>query len=433
MNKRILRLAIPNILSNLAIPLQGIVDTALMGHLEDEVYIGAIGLGATLFAIIYWGFGFIRMGTTGLVAQAFGRDDQKTIILTLVRALGVALLAAGLVLLFREGIVTLAFDYMIDGEADTERLAGEYFLIRVLAAPAALSLFAFKGWFLGMQNARFPLLLTLVVTLSNIAFSLWFVEGMDMTSEGVAYGTLCAQYIGLALSVILFRMRYLTEFLFLKKIKKEILEIKTLTHFFAINSDIFFRTLALTFAFTFFDIKSAEAGNTTLAVNKILNQLLFLISYGVDGFAFAAESIVGRYVGSREGEKLKRAIRLLMMWGMGLGVVFSLLYAVGGSWMLSVFTSQEHLLASANEYLPWMILLPILSAAAFLWDGIYIGAMATRPLLYMMLISTFGVFLPVYYLSFPYWGNHGLWLAMSAFMLSRSLSLSIMARKTIYF
>lgn len=433
MNRRILRLAIPNILSNLAIPLQGIVDTALMGHLDDEVYIGAIGLGATLFAIIYWGLGFIRMGTTGLVAQAFGRDDKNTITLTLVRALAVALFAAGLVMLFRHGIVNLAFDYMIDGEADTERLAGEYFLIRVLAAPAALSLFAFKGWFLGMQNARFPLILTLVVTLSNIVFSFWFVKGMGMTSEGVAYGTVFAQYLGLGSCLILFRLKYLSEFLFLQKIKREILEIKALKHFFSINSDIFFRTLALTFAFTFFDIKSAEAGNTTLAVNKILNQMLFLISYGVDGFAFAAESIVGRYVGSREGDKLRRAIRLLMLWGMGLGAVFSLLYAVGGSWMLRIFTSQEHLLESANIYLPWMIVLPLLSAAAFLWDGIYIGAVATRMLLYMMLISTFAVFLPVYYISFPYWGNHGLWLAMSAFMLSRSLTLWIMAQKTIYF
>lgn len=432
MNKRILRLAIPNILSNLAIPLQGIVDTALMGHLDDEVYIGAIGLGATLFAVIYWGLGFIRMGTTGLVAQAFGRDDKPTIILTLVRALGVALLAAGLVLVFRQGIVTLAFDYMIDGEADAERLAGEYFLIRVLAAPAALSLFAFKGWFLGMQNARFPLVLTLVVTVSNMVFSFWFVRGMGMTSDGVAYGTLCAQYMGLGLSVLLFRMRYLKEFHLLKTIQKDILELKALRHFFSINSDIFFRTLALTFAFTFFDVKSAEAGNTTLAVNKILNQMLFLISYGVDGFAFAAESIVGRYAGSREGEKLKRAIKLLMAWGLGLGAIFSLLYAVGGSWMLRIFTSQEHLLQSAIEFLPWMIVLPILSAAAFLWDGIYIGAVATRMLLYMMLISTFAVFLPVYYIAFPYWGNHGLWLAMSAFMLSRSLSLTFMAKKTIY-
>jgi MATE family multidrug resistance protein len=413
--------------------MQGIVDTALMGHLDDEVYIGAIGLGATLFAIIYWGLGFIRMGTTGLVAQAFGRDDKNTITLTLVRALAVALFAAGLVMLFRHGIVNLAFDYMIDGEADTERLAGEYFLIRVLAAPAALSLFAFKGWFLGMQNARFPLILTLVVTLSNIVFSFWFVKGMGMTSEGVAYGTVVAQYLGLGSCLILFRLKYFSEFLFLQKIKREILEIKALKHFFAINSDIFFRTLALTFAFTFFDIKSAEAGNTTLAVNKILNQMLFLISYGVDGFAFAAESIVGRYVGSREGDKLRRAIRLLMLWGMGLGAVFSLLYAVGGSWMLRIFTSQEHLIESANIYLPWMIALPLLSAAAFLWDGIYIGAVATRMLLYMMLISTFAVFLPVYYISFPYWGNHGLWLAMSAFMLSRSITLWIMAQKTIYF
>ncbi len=433
MNKRILRLAIPNIFSNLAIPLQGIVDTALMGHLDDEVYIGAIGLGATIFAIIYWGLGFIRMGTTGLVAQAYGRKDHDTVTLTLFRALGVALIAAGLVLVFREGIVTLAFDHMIDGEADTERLAADYFFIRILAAPAALSLFAFKGWFLGMQNARFPLILTLAVTISNIVFSLWFVKGMEMTSDGVAYGTLLAQYVGLALCLVLMRMRYWKEVLHFRRIRKALLEIAALRHFFSINSDIFFRTLALTFAFTFFDIKSAEAGNTTLAVNKILNQMLFLISYGVDGFAFAAESIVGRYVGSRQGDKLRQAIRLLMLWGLGLGAVFSLLYAAAGPLMLQVFTSQEHLLREANVYLPWMIALPLLSAAAFLWDGIYIGAVATRTLLYTMILSTFAVFLPVYYLSFPSMGNHGLWLAMSAFMLSRSLFLSFMAKKVIYF
>jgi MATE family multidrug resistance protein len=433
LNRRILRLAVPNILSNLAVPLQGVVDTALMGRMDSDVYIGAVGLGATLFSVIYWGFSFLRMGTTGLTAQAYGSRDHTSGMLTLGRALLVAGLGSILVITLRHPLMALSFEWVIDGDPEVEQLASQYFLIRIFAAPAALGLYAFKGWFLGMQNARFPLILTLLVTLSNVAFSFWFVLGEGMTSDGVALGTVGAQYVGLATAFLLFRLKYMKAFHAGRKAQKDLFNLLALRRFFAVNSDIFFRTLALTFAFAFFDIKSAELSNQTLAINKILSHLLMLMAFGVDGFAYAAESLVGRYTGSKDGEQLRRAVRLLMLWGLGLGAIFSLLYGVGGALFLRIFTNQPELLSHARTFLPWMIGLPLLSAAAFMWDGVYIGATATRPLVLTMLVSTFGVFLPVYYLSFPALGNHGLWLAMSAFMLSRSVFLSVLAKKIIFF
>ena len=429
MNRTILRLAIPIILSHISIPLLGMVDTALMGRLGSEIYIGAVALGSILFSFIYWGFGFLRMGTTGLTAQAFGEEDRQESASILGRALIVAGGGGLLLILLRNQIGGLGFG-LIQGEEAVEAFAREYFHIRILAAPATISTFAFHGWFLGMQNARYPMILTVFVNLANIGFNILFVVLLGMKSDGVAWGTVCAQYLGLALTAGLFFFRY-RDFFALFNMRK-ILHLTSLKRFFAVNTDIFIRTILLVSVFAFFTSKSAALGSVVLAANQILLQYINLMSYAVDGFAIAGESLVGRFMGARDSLKLNRSARLLLYWGMGFGAFFALAYTIFGRALLRIFTDQPAIIQSAQPFLWWMGLLSIFGSFAYMWDGIYIGATATKPMRNMMLVSTFGVFLPAYYLTIESLGNHGLWLALLLFLVSRGLSLFILSKKRIF-
>jgi MATE family multidrug resistance protein len=428
-NKRILHLAIPNILSNLSIPLLGMVDTALMGHLEDERHLGAIALGGILFNFIYWGFAFLRMGTTGMTAQAFGRKDMSDSILTLSRAMLVAIAGSLLIILLQLPIAWLGFS-LLEGDADVEAIARAYFRIRIWAAPASLGLYAFHGWFLGMQNARFPMVLTILVNLLNIAFSLLFIYHFGLKSDGVALGTVCAQYLGLATAIFLFFWKYK------KKMPRihlaEVLDLVALRRFFSVNADIFIRTILLVFSFAFFTSKSAAIGNSVLAANQVLLQYFFAMSYAVDGFAYAAESLIGRFRGEADEKGIRHAVRLLFLWGMGFGLLFALIYLVGGNELLYLFTDNPDVMEAAKPYLLWLALLPLAGSAAFMWDGVYIGATETRTMRNTMLIATLLIFLPAYYLTVPHIGNHALWLAMNAFMLARAVLLWGMAGRRIY-
>ncbi|RMG32175.1 MAG: MATE family efflux transporter [Bacteroidetes bacterium] len=429
MNKTILRLAIPNILSNISVPLLGMVDTALMGRLESEIYLGAIALGSIIFNFIYWGFAFLRMGTTGMTAQAFGQGNQQESMLIFSRAMTVALGGGLLLLIMQSGIGWLGFS-ILEGDAEIKQLARQYFDIRIYAAPATLGLYAFHGWFLGMQNARYPLLLTLLVNLMNILFNLLFVFHFDMKANGVALGTVVAQYIGLVAAIGLFFYRYRAFIRY--HIWTDILEIGALRRFFGVNADIFIRTICLVFTFGFFTSKSASIDALTLAANQVLLQYFHLMAYGVDGFAFAAESLAGKYLGARDLRSLRRAIRLLFVWGVGLGLLFALFYLIWGKDLLFIFTNQQHIIAQAQTYLWWMALIAVGGAVSFMWDGVYIGSTATRAMRNTMLIATLGVFLPAFYLSFPTLGNHGLWLAMTLFMLARGILLGMLASKSIF-
>ena len=270
MNKRILRLAIPNILSNLSVPLLSSVDTAVVGHLDQVYYIGAIAIGSMIFNFIYWGFGFLRMGTTGLTAQAFGKKDTAEISLIFSRSIFIALLSASALILFQNYIAKFSF-YLIDASSDVEFYAMEYFYIRIYAAPATLLLYVFHGWFLGMQNARFPLILTIIVNVLNIIFNLVFVYALGMKADGVALGTVIAQYIGLVLAILLYLFKY-SDYKIIKDIKK-IFELASIKKFLKVNFDIFIRTLFLIFAFSFFTAESATFGDDILAANTILLQL----------------------------------------------------------------------------------------------------------------------------------------------------------------
>jgi MATE family multidrug resistance protein len=416
MNREMLRLAIPNIISNISVPLLSTVDTALMGRLS-EAHIGAVGLGAMMFNFIYWNFGFLRMGTTGITAQAFGKDRSDQIILTLGRALVVASLIASVILVLQYPAGQLAFQLMNVPEAQ-RGLVTDYFYIRVWAAPASLGLYAFMGWFFGMQNAVFPLIITVVINVLNIALNFLFVLYFGMEADGVALSTLIVQYVGLLLAAILFWWKYRSYLIHLKR--KALLLRDELQQFLVINRDIFIRTACLTFAFSFFYSQSAESGALILAANVILMQFVNWMSYGVDGFAYAAESLVGKYVGQADRVATKKAVRLSFIWGMMLAVLYAILYGFFGTTILQLFTNQSAVLTATLPFLFWMAVFPLASTPCYIWDGIYIGLTASTGMRNAMLLAL-SVYLIVHFLFKASFGNHGLWAALIVFMVARAI------------
>ena len=414
MNKEILRLAIPNIISNISVPLLSTVDTALMGRMS-ALHIGAVGVGAMIFNFVYWNFGFLRMGTTGMTAQAFGKKNDAEIIITLGRALLVVLVLALLVLMFQYPIGEFSF-YLMNATEDQYPLLRKYFYIRVWAAPATLALYAFMGWFFGMQNAIYPMILTIAINVVNIGLSFYLVAYWGMDVDGVAYGTLIAQYFGLFLAFFLFYYKYAS---LLEHYRSDVLlKMDELKQFLSINRDIFLRTFCLTFAFGFFYSQSAIYGETILAINVILLQFLNWMSYGIDGFAFAAESLVGKYIGAADEKGTFKAIRLSFFWGLVLSLLFSLTYGLFGEELLYLFTDQVELIEMSQVYLFWMILFPVISFSCYLWDGIFIGMVAAITMRNAMVISLI-LYLAVHMLLAPRLENHGIWLALLIFMAIR--------------
>lgn len=428
LNKSILSLAIPNIISNISVPLLSSVDTAVVGHLDQVSYLGAIALGSMIFNFIYWAFGFLRMGTTGLTAQAHGRSDEQESFNVLLRALSVAVGGAIVLLIFQEVIGYVSF-LLINSNSEVELLAREYFDIRIYAAPATLSVYVFHGWFLGKQNARIPMIIVILINILNIGFNLLFIYQFDMKSNGVALGTVCAQYIGLIISVIFYFRSFHNKNLLIKL--NRIFDLKAISNFFKINFDIFVRTLLLVFTFTYFTAESAAYGENILAANTILLQLWMLLSYGIDGFAFASESLVGKAVGENNKYLLKKVIGYSFYWGMGLSVLYSMTYLIFGHSILSIYTDKLFLIELAGSFLIWTIIAPVINSVCYIWDGIYIGATQTQPMRNSMIVSSLIIFLPIYYLTNDLLGNHSLWMAMTIFMLSRGLFLSILSKKYI--
>ena len=428
MNKNILRLAIPNILSNLSIPLLSSVDTAVVGHLDRITYLGAIAIGTMIFNFIYWGFGFLRMGTTGLTAQAHGRKNDEDIILTLGRAVSFGVISGILLFAVQDLISSLAF-YLVNASKEVEFYASEYFQIRIYAAPATLALYGFHGWFLGMQNAKYPLILSIFVNVINIIFNLMFIYLLGMKSDGVALGTVCAQYLGLILAVVLYLKKYSQLNIHINF--KSIFETKALKKFYAVNLDIFIRTLGLIFVFSYFTAVSAEFGEDILAANTILMQLWMILAYGVDGFAFAAESLVGKYFGARDLIKLKQVVKLSFIWGTGLGIILSFVYLIFGENILSIYTNKYYLIELSMQFFVWTIIAPLLNSACFIWDGIFIGATASKPMRNSMIFCT-GAFILIFFATRGALGNHALWLAMTLFMILRGITLTIYSKKHIF-
>lgn len=415
------------ILSNLSVPLLGMVDTAVMGHLDHAYYMGAVAIGALIFSFVYWGFGFLRMGTTGLVAQSIGADDQSEANAVLLRGCVVALVLA-VVLLALQPLIAWASFSLINASVEVEHHARTYFDIRIWSAPATLITYVIVGWFLGRQNAKVPLLITLVVNVINIVLDFIFVIGLDMTIEGVAWASVIADYSGLALAGFLtWRLLVRAKVSYDKDL---IFKRQAIAKLFSVNHTIFIRTLCLVFAFAFFTAKGAEFGDTILAVNALLLNFQTLMAYVLDSFAHAAEALVGHDIGNNDPASLNSTVKIIMLSSLIFATLFSIAYWLVGPHIIALMTDIEHVKLSAHEYLPWVIVLPLVSVWSFVYDGIFIGATRTRAMRDMMIISTFLVFVPAWY-ALQFLGNHGLWLALVLFLASRGITLGLIWRRYI--
>lgn len=412
MNRKILQLAIPSIVSNITVPLLGLVDVAIVGHLGSASYIGAIAVGGMLFNMIYWIFGFLRMGTSGMTAQVYGKRDLTEVVRTLLRAVGVGLLISLGLWILQSPILRGAF-VLIDATEEVKRWASLYFNICIWGAPAILGLYGFAGWFIGMQNSRFPMFIAITQNIVNIAASLCFVFVLGMKVEGVALGTLIAQYAGLFMAFALWLKYY-------GRLKAYIdwnglWGGEEMRRFFSVNSDIFFRTLCLVAVTTFFTSTGARQGDVILAVNTLLMQLFTLFSYIMDGFAYAGEALAGRFIGAKNDVGLRRCIRTVFLWGIGLSLSFTILYAFLGRDFLGLLTNDTSVIEASGDYFYWVLAIPLCGFSAFLWDGIFIGATATRQMLYSMLVAS-ATFFIIYYLFYRSMGNHALWMAFLGYL-----------------
>ncbi len=429
MHKDILKLSIPNILTNLTVPLLSMVDLHLMGYLGSEIYIGAIALGGVIFNFVYWGFNFLRMSISGITAQAYGKKNSNEMAMVLFRGIGIAVFGGLLLLIFQVGIEKLGFS-LLGGSPEVTELARSYFYVRIWAAPAAIALMVINGWFLGMQNALYPMIIAVSINLINIGSSFLLVREFGMEERGVAMGTVIAQYVGLLLAGILFLRKYRSVLSFFKI--KAIFVASELKSFLHVSADISVRMWCVVAVFTFFTSESATFGDVALAANSILLQFLFFFSYFLDGFAYAAEAIIGKYFGAANKAKLMEASKKLFYWGIFFGVSFTLAYYLGGRTMLTFFTDNQAVLDEAKKYLPWLIFIPLASFASFIWDGIYIGATASKAMRNTMLIASILFFFVPYYIFHPYLGVHALWMSMLLFMLSRGVAQTILAKRAVY-
>ncbi len=425
-NKQILNLAIPNIVSNITVPLLGMVDLAIMGHLDSSKYLGAIALGSMIFNFIYISFNFLRMGTSGFTAQAYGKKDNSEVLYLLMRSTLIGLLSGVLLIVLQLPIERVAF-YIIEGKADVESLAAEYFYIRIYAAPATIGLYALTGWFIGMQDAKTPMFIAIFINIANILFNLLFVYYFNMKSNGVALGTLISQYLGFfAAAFFLFRKHHR---LFAAFSFKEIIDFSALRQFLNVNFHIFVRTVLLISVFSFFTAESAKISNDILAVNTLLLQYLMMFSFIMDGFAHAAEALSGKYKGMNNNSMLIKTVKYIFLWGVVFSVLFSAVYFMFSDLLLTFFTDNSKLILMAKDYLIWISIVPLLSFASYLWDGIYVGMTASKEMMHTMLLSVFAVFLPLYYiLKTTDYGNHALWIAMLVFLLARGVFQSIYAQ-----
>lgn len=429
MNKQILRLAIPNIISNLSVPLLGVVDTALVGHLDEVYYLGALAVGSMIFNFLFWGFGFLRMGTTGLTAQAYGQRSRLEMIMILARVQIIAFSVGLLIFILQKPIADLSFRIIQSG-AEVETYSRIYFNIRILTAPAVLALYGINGWFLGMQNAKYPMIVTIFLNLLNVVLNIWFIWYLGMNVEGVAWGTVISTYLALFLAIFLFRKKYSKYVRYY--LNRELFNALEIKRYFSVNRDIFIRTICLIFTFSFFTAKSAEQGDLILAANSILLQLWMIASYGIDGFAYAAESLVGKFKGRLDIDNLKRAVYYNMTWGLVLGLSGSLIYFSFDDLILAFFTDKSNVIQLAKSVILWTVAAPLVSSFCYIWDGVFIGATATVPMRNSMLISTLIVFLPAYYIATEFIGIHGLWLAMILFMITRGVLLTLFAKSHIF-
>lgn len=424
MNKQILHIALPSIISNIMVPLLALVDTTIVGHLGSASYIAAIALGGMIFNMIYWLFNFLRMGTGGLTAQAYGANQHQATSYILLRSLTIAGGIALTLLLLQRPIFQVTFHF-VTATTEVRSLASIYFNILIWGAPAMLALYSFTGWFLGMQNARIPMCIAITQNVVNIAVSTFLVFGCHLKIEGVALGTLISQYTALLLAVIF----CLTKFDVKQHFElKAILDINTLKRFFQINRDIFLRTLCLIAVTTYFTSAGSTQGEVTLAANTLLMQFFIIFSYFMDGFAYAGEALGGRYFGAHDRLNFQRVTRCLFAWGGALSVLFFFIYFLSGTSLLHLLTDDSQVINRAQQYLPIVYFIPLISFAAFLFDGLYIGTTATRYMLISMFCASAAFFVLINVCTLS---NTLLWLAFLVYLGGRGLMQAFLFKKAV--
>jgi MATE family multidrug resistance protein len=419
------RIAAPMILSNVSVPLLGMVDTGVMGHLESSAYLGAVAIGGTIFTFLYFGMNFLRMGTTGIAAQSYGAEDYDGLRVSLGQALIVSFAIAVVILLLQIPISKIAM-VLLGGDAETQQHAATYFFVRVWSAPGTLANFALIGWFLGMQNARVPLAIFLTINITNIVLDLVFVVGLGMKVEGVALASVIAEYTGLLVGGA-FAISSLRKHAGHWPISR-LTNLNAYRAFFSVNANLFIRTMALLFTFGFVTAQGARLGPTILAANAVLMNFQNLTSLGLDGIAHAAEAMVGKAVGQKDEESLQHTVKLTLRWSLIFSAGFALVYLLGGPLIVRILTDLPDIRATAIAYLPWLIASPLISVWCFLYDGVYVGMTRAREMRNIMVFSTIAIFLPLWFLTQPF-GNHGLWFAFMAFMASRGIGMHIGYRK----
>jgi MATE family multidrug resistance protein len=453
LNKTILRLAVPSILANITVPLVGMVDMAVAGHLPGKsaaALIGGITIGAMLFDLLYWNFGFLRVGTGGLTAQAYGR---KLTLLTgldetgaghsgkdlcadgelggiLKRALRIAVLSGLALIVLQWVVVKLAF-LMVDCSPEVQALASQYFYIRIWAAPATLSLFAFKGWFIGLQDTVRPMTADLLVNTINIVASV--LLGMLIGFPGIALGTFLAQWSGFTYCVVAARRRYGVSLW--KGIPGQAGD-DVNGSYFALNRDLFLRSIGMIAVYIGFTVISARYGDVMLAVSAILMKLLMFFSYFTDGFAYAGEALTGRFIGEGSVDGVRSTVRQTFLWGAGMAVFFMLLYGLGGTPILRLMTEDATVVNAGRQFLPWLLLMPIIGCPAFVWDGIFIGATASKDLRNSTLLCAVGFFAVWFagehYMTTPEAAIHLLMAAYFMHLFIRAAYLTVRYKKAIF-
>ena len=421
-HRAVFALALPMVFSNVTTPLLGLVDTWVIGHLGQAWFLGGVSVGATLINLLFWLLGFLRMSTTGLTAQAQGAASAEGQLDTLARALGLAvglgLAMLLLVLPFLPAIIGLS-----GGSPEVQVYAGDYVSVRIWSAPAALCNLVVMGWLLGMQDARSPMLLLILSNLVNMVLDAWFVLGLGWQVRGVAAASLLADYcsLGVGLWLVSRRLRHLPAEVW-QSAWSRWWQWPAVRRLLGLNRDIFIRSLCLQLCFAFMTLQGARLGDVAVAANAVLLNFLMLISYGLDGFAYAVEAMVGRAIGRRDRQGLREAIVLNLGWALLIALAFALGFALGGRQLIAHITDLPAVIAEANRQLPWLIVMPLLAVWCFLLDGVFIGATRAREMRNSMLVAVFAGFFPVWWLC-QGWGVAALWAAMAALMTGRGLTL----------
>lgn len=426
LNREILRLAIPSILANITIPLVGMVDVAIIGHISNASAIGGIAIGTMLFDLLYWNFGFLRIGTSGLTAQAFGQGNPTKQVSIFAQTMSIAAVSALFVLAIQWLFVTGAL-YFVPCSEEVSDFARRYFFVRIWAAPATLALMVFKGWFIGMQDTVSPMVCDIVVNVVNMVASYLLAVQTPLGIIGVAYGTVIAQYVGLFTAIGLLIVRYGDLF---HDHWRHIILRDDLGRVFRLSGNLFVRSLCFMVVYVGFTVFATTYGDGELAVSTIMMKLFMFFSYFVDGFAYAGEALTGRFIGEGSGRQLRRAVRILFVWALGVGMLFTFIYAATGDWSIRMMTSDPMVIATSHPYLVWLALMPLVSCAAFMWDGIYIGATAGRQVRDCMIVSAVA-FVAVYLAFRSFWGIQALYAAYFAHLLARAAYLTVLWPKVL--